>query len=208
MEAKTFAPGSRIGILGGTFDPIHNGHLALAEAVRTACRLDTVIFIPAGTPPHKRGERTPGELRCRMVELAIAGKPYFQVSRLEVEREGPSYTVTTLHELHTLNPGVELFLILGADMAVDFPHWRDPAGILSLAHLVAVSRPGVGLGEDELRALIAQPAYREISLVEIPGVDLSSTEIRERVRSGLHIADLTPTAVAEFIIQRQLYQGK
>jgi len=203
MEAKTFAPGSRIGILGGTFDPIHNGHLAIAEEVRAVYRLDAVIFIPAGTPPHKRGERTAGELRCRMVELAIAGKPYYHVSRLEVEREGPSYTVETLRELHTLYPGVELFLILGADMAIDFPHWRDPAGILAQAHLVAVTRPGVG--DDELRTLIAQPVYRAISLLEIPGIDISSTEIRARVRSGSPITDLTPAAIADFIVQQHLY---
>lgn len=203
MLEKTFAAGSRIGVLGGTFDPIHNGHLAIAEVVRATFNLDAVLFIPAGTPPHKRGERTAGEQRCQMVQLAIADKPYFQLSRMEVMRKGPSYTVETMRELHALYQDVKLYLILGADMAVDFPHWYNPAGIMELAKVVAVTRPGVG--QEPLHSLVARPEYSALALVEISGIDISSTDIRQRVQQGLSITELTPPAVVNYISREKLY---
>ena len=131
----------KLGVLGGSFNPIHNGHLAMAEAVREAHALDLVLFVPAGRPPHKQEDLAPAEDRYRMVVLAIEWREGFAASDLETSRPGPSYTVETLQELHRRNPGAEIFFIMGEDSISEFPGWREPERILELARVVAVNRP-------------------------------------------------------------------
>ncbi len=132
----------RLGLFGGTFDPIHLGHLILAEQCREACRLDRVWFVVAGAPPHKRGDRTPVFHRIEMARIAIAGHQAFEVSDIEARRPGPHYSVDTLEAVHRERPGDDLFFLIGADGLVDLPTWRDPAGIARLATIVVVNTPG------------------------------------------------------------------
>jgi nicotinate-nucleotide adenylyltransferase len=193
----------RLGIYGGTFDPVHYGHLLAAEQSRERCALDEVWFVPAAVPPHKRGESiTPGRQRTEMLELAVAGMPQFRVSRMELERTGPSYTVDTLIELKRDDPSRELFLILGADSVSDFPTWYEPRRIAELATLVVVNR---GLTPPELGCLSDLTGPHRPIVVSMPAVDLSATDIRERVRAGRSIRFMTPRAVEAYIQQHRLY---
>jgi len=194
----------KLGVLGGAFDPIHYGHLQIAEEARERFALDAVLFMPAGEPPHKPRGQASAEKRFLLAELATANNPRFAVSRLEIDRPGPSYTADTLEALREQYPEVELYLIIGADMAMDFPTWRDPARILSLARLVAATRPGVP--EDRLRRHLATPAMRGVELLVAPGLAISSTELRQRVREGKSLRYLTPDAVIEFIEKEGLYK--
>lgn len=195
----------RIGVMGGTFDPIHLGHLRAAAAVADALHLDRVIFVPAREPWH-RGEQ-PGasaEDRYEMTRRAVAVDTRFAVSRVDLERPGPTFTVDTLADLqreHAAAPapgGDEWFFITGADALADFMSWRDPLGILDLAHLVGVTRPGHALQAPAI-------PLGSCTLVEAPGIDISSTQVRARVRSGLDIAGFVPEAVADYIAEHGLY---
>ena len=198
----------RLGIMGGTFDPIHHGHLVAAQEVATALDFPRVVFIPTRQPPHKREEpaASPGH-RLAMVRLATAGNPLFEVSTLEVDRPGPSYTVDTLRRLTSVYADAELHFIVGMDSLADLPLWHDPGGILRLAKLVAVHRPGwsaVNLGD--LVARVPEAAGR-VCIVEIPELDISSTDIRERVAGGRPIRYLVPDAVAAYVAEHELYRG-
>src|SRR5438270_9725491 len=133
----------RLGLFGGTFDPIHLGHLILAEQCREACALDRVWFVVAGTPPHKRGERTAVAHRLEMARIAVAGHPAFEVSEIEASRPGPHYSVETLDAVRRERPGDELFFLIGADSLRDLPTWREPAAIARAATIVVVNRPGI-----------------------------------------------------------------
>src|SRR5689334_2752563 len=133
----------RLGLFGGTFDPIHLGHLILAESCREACRLDLVWFVVAGAPPHKPGDRTPVADRLEMARIAVAGHPAFEVSEVEAKRPGPSYSVETLEAIHADRPDDDLFFLIGADSLADLPHWRQPRRIAELATVVVVNRPGL-----------------------------------------------------------------
>jgi nicotinate-nucleotide adenylyltransferase len=179
----------RLGILGGTFDPVHVGHLAAARAAAACLELDRVLFVPAGVPPHKRGHASP-EHRFEMTRLATAGEPMFSVSRIELDRPGPSYTVDTLRALQ----GDELFFICGADAIRDLPNWREWEQLPKLARFVAVARPGV-----------TGPPVPYATYIRIPGVDVSSSEIRERVAAGLPITGLVAPAVEAYIHEHRLY---
>ena len=190
----------RIGILGGTFDPIHSGHVLLARFVLEALTLDRVLFIPAADPPHKSAGVTPAAHRVDMVHLAVDGLDRFAVSRIELEREGPSYTVDTLRQLRRLHPEDELFLIIGADNVSDMATWYDPEGILEQATVVAGTRLGVGADVDA--ALAAR-----IRRVDTPVFDVSSTRVRQRVRAGLSIRCLVPDAVERYILDHHLYEA-
>ncbi len=201
MASDSSASGRRLGILGGTFDPIHLGHLAIAEEVWARCALDTVLFIPAGDPPHKPFEQTGAAHRARMVELAIADNPHFSLSRMELERPGLSYTVDTLRALRTAHQEAALFFILGADAAAEFFSWREPRAIMALAQVVAVSRPG--FPEDALAAARAAGMVT----VTAPGVAVSSHELRARARQGWSLRYLVPDAVAEYITEQGLYRN-
>lgn len=197
----------RVGVFGGTFDPIHIGHLALAEQCREQCRLDEVWFVPAAQPPHKDASLiSPANVRRDMVEFAIAGNSAFRVSTVELDREGPSFTVTTLEQLQSESR--DLFLLVGADSLKDLAHWRQPARILELATVVAVNRGDQPLPEiPELRAVCGDLIDSRVMTIEMPGIDLSATDIRARCGSGRSIRYLVPRAVEVFIEQQGLYRN-
>lgn len=202
----------RYGILGGTFDPPHLGHLVLAQEASTRLGLDRVWFIPTREPPHKQGRTiTPVTDRLAMVELAIAGDSRFAVSRIELERKGPSYTAETLVGLRTLwGPAVWMALIIGWDMLVTLPTWHEASQVVARADaLAAAHRPGVPVDEEELAAVErALPGMRsKVRLLPAPQIDLAATEIRERVALGLPIRYLVPDVVRYYIKRHALYQG-
>jgi len=195
----------RLGIMGGTFDPIHYGHLAAAEQARDQFRLDKILFLPNREPPHKKGYSvTPAERRYDMVLLATASHPQFEASRLELERPGPSYTVDTIDQLRQLcGEGPEFFFITGADAVLEILTWKHPHLLVDRCQLIAATRPGYSLGELE-RAAGAELA-RRVHILEVPGVDVSSTMLRDRVRRGLSIRYLTPPEVEAYIRKHGLY---
>lgn len=198
----------RLGIFGGTFDPVHYGHLLAAEQCREQCRLDEVWFVPAALPPHKTDAGiSPGKARAEMLELAVAGLPQFRVSRIELERDGPSYTVDTLAGLREDDPARELFLILGADSLADFAMWREPRRIAELANILAVNRGRVTPDVTSAAQQLGIEFRARVQIVEMPGVDLTSTDIRRRVREGLSIQFMTPRAVDLYLRLHNLYRG-
>jgi nicotinate-nucleotide adenylyltransferase len=198
----------KIGVLGGSFDPIHAGHLAIAEAARDRHGLDRVLVVPAGVPPHKRGELAPAADRLTMVRLAIEGRPGLEASDIEIRRPGPSYTVDTLEELKRAHPDAELFFIMGADSLGEFFGWRNTRRILELARIVTVTRPG-WQGDIDPASFPGVPAEAigrmAADRVEIPGVAAESKRIREAVRRGEPIDAEVPPSVAEYIRRRGLY---
>jgi nicotinate-nucleotide adenylyltransferase len=197
----------RLGIYGGTFDPVHYAHLLAAERCREQCRLDELWFIPAAVPPHKPARSiSPGEARAEMLEVAIAGHPHFKVDRRDLERAGLSYTVDTLAEIRAEDPMRELFLLLGADSVADFGTWREPERILGLATLMAVNR---GRERADMRGFeerFGAAAREGVLQVEMPAVDLAATDLRERVRDGRSIRYMTPRGVEAYIVQHGLYR--
>ena len=201
----------RLGIFGGSFDPIHFGHLLLAETCREACRLDRVIFMPAALPPHKHGSMTPPELRVEMLNLALGGHPAMSTSTLEVERGGVSYTVETLAWMQQEHPQAMLYFLMGADSLEDLPNWREPRRICELAIPLVVRRAGCGEPSfDTLSHLVDAERLKLIrqSQVEVPVIELSSTDIRQRVAAGKSIRYRTPRAVEMFIQTNGLYAVK
>ncbi len=201
---------ARYGILGGTFDPPHLGHLVLAQEIFTRLRLDRVWFVPTGSPPHKAEQRiTAAEHRRTMVELAIADDERFGLSSIELERAGPSYTVDTLRLLRTQWGDVRISLVLGWDMLLYLPFWHDPRGVIAAADEIAtVHRPGFGGNSDELEQLVAQlPELRpKLTLVAAPQLEIAATALRERVATNLPIRYLVPDAVCEYIEANELYR--
>lgn len=197
----------RLGIYGGSFDPIHIGHLLLAESCREQCRLDRIEFIPAGIPPHKLGrELSPGLARAEMLELAVAGIPEFSVNRSEIKRTGPSYTVETLREMRNLHPDDELFLLLGADSVRDFPQWHEPGEIGQLADLIIVNRGTDPTPDpDGLRNCIGAAAVSRIQQVHMPSIAISASNLRERLRDGHSVRFQVPRAVECYISEHKLY---
>ena len=196
-----------VGVLGGTFDPIHNGHIIVAEESMTQLDLAEVIFVPAGQPWLK-GDRPvlAVEHRIQMVRLAITAHPGFKLSTIEVERDGPSYTVDTVAALLTqLNRDDELFFIMGRDNLAQLPQWKQPSRLIEMCHLVGVPRPGYPL--PDLRALdaVITGLLKRLTVLERPEVDIGSTDIRRRVARGLSINHLVPGPVEEYIRQHGLY---
>jgi nicotinate-nucleotide adenylyltransferase len=197
----------RIGILGGTFNPPHLGHLVCAQEAYLQLGLDRVMLIPARTPPHKPVEDEPGaEHRYELCRCAIGGDDRFRVSDLEIGRPGPSYTVDTLVELNSQVPDSELFLIVGGDVAAGLPHWREPERVLSLATLAVAKRRGTARARVE-GALQTLHGGDRAAFFQMPRIGISSTDIRRRVRAGEPITYLTPDAVAKYIERHGLYQG-
>ena len=199
----------RIGLFGGTFDPVHSGHLLVADAAMDRLHLDSVVFIPAGRPWLKaRGDISLGEHRLAMVELAIKCRPGFDVSRVELERPGPTYTVDTLEQMQReLDPGDELFLILGMDSLRELARWRKPARLFELCTVVGVSRPGY---EDVVPSWlddVAKGASLRVELVRGPLVSVSGTEIREKVSMGQPVGCRVPKTVEAYILEHRLYRG-
>ena len=192
----------RIGVYGGTFDPIHNTHLAVARAALREARLDRVIFVVAATPPHKGGEvHADAESRYDMVLAAIADEPGMEASRIELDRDGFSYTVDTLETLHVAHPGATFFLITGYDMFLDIPKWRQSKRLLTLARILTVRRPGFARPVPA-----ALEGYYDVLLFDTS--DISSTAIRKHVAAGNDIAALAPPAVAAIIRDKGLYHGR
>ena len=199
-----------IGVMGGTFDPIHKGHIIVAEEARARLNLAEVLFVPAGKPWLKTDRPiSPAEHRLRMVSLAIAGKPYFKLATLEIERAGPSYTVNTITELREkLGAGVELFFILGWDSLSQFPQWRDASRIITMCRPVAIPRTGYSLPDlDSLEASIPGLSERLI-ILDKPQIDISASDIRERVAQNLPVHHLVPEPVGKYIRQHKLYLAR
>jgi nicotinate-nucleotide adenylyltransferase len=201
----------RIGIFGGTFDPVHMGHLILAEQCRDQAKLDQVWFLPAAHPPHKTGAAlTRFEQRCEMIELATAGHPAFKVERIEKDLPPPSYTAETLAELHRRHPADEFFLLMGSDGLPDLPGWYEPRKVIERAGLVVVPRPGVMLWTAErlARTLGVDPSAVRLQFVACPMIEIASRELRRAMADGMSIRYMVPRAVEEYIRDRKLYAGK
>ena len=198
----------RIGLFGGTFDPIHLGHLLLAERCREDAGLDEVRFLPSYVPPHKVDRAiTRFEQRCEMVALATVGQPAFRVERIEKELPPPSYTSETLAELIARNPDDDFALLIGGDSLRDLPTWHLPQKVVALAEIVAVGRPGIAtIAGDELARRLDLPSGGvRLKIVECPLVDIASRDIRARVREGKSIRYSVPRSVEEFIRERKMY---
>lgn len=196
----------RIGIMGGTFDPIHNGHLAIAQSVAEQLDFDLVLFIPTGNPNFKQGKNvTPAQVRARMVELAIAGYENFKLDTCEIDRPGVTYSADTLEELTSRFLGAEFFFIMGGDSAATLVHWRRAEELAALCHIVVVQRPGQSM-QLVREALENSPIDFSVRYVDVPQIDVSSTLIRERVKRGDTVQDILPRAVADFIEKQGLYK--
>jgi nicotinate-nucleotide adenylyltransferase len=197
----------RLGILGGTFDPVHFGHLLLAETCREQLRLDEVRFVPAATPPHKQNDEiSDGDMRAEMLRLAVSGYPEFVVDRRELKRSGPSYTVDTLAEFATEFPAAMLYFLIGADSLRDLLTWREPERITKLATLVACNRPGLPeLKIEQVVKWVGPEIADRILTLQMPGTDISASEMRARVRDGRSLRFLTPRAVEAFVVEHGLY---
>jgi nicotinate-nucleotide adenylyltransferase len=195
-----------IGILGGTFNPPHMGHLVMAQEALDQLDLDRVVFMPVATPPHKEAREDPGaEARLELARLAVGGDERFEVSPLEVDRGGASFTIDTLRELHDVEPEHDLTFIVGGDMAQSLPAWREPEAILSLARLAVAEREGVGR-EDIARRLEPLHDGSRVVFFDMPRIDISSSSIRRRVAEGRPVRYLVPDAVAEAIAEQGLYR--
>lgn len=199
----------RIGLMGGTFDPVHHGHLYIAEAARETFALEQVLFIPVGNPPHKQHRRiTPARDRLSMLSLAVAGNPWFSVSALETDRRGPTYTVDTLTALQAESPDAVYYYIIGADTLLEVQNWKSFDQVAGLCRFIVLHRPGVprpqaqAEGEALRRTYGAQIEWMESLLLEI-----SSQDIRQRTAQNRSIRYLVPEPVAGYIRRMQLYGG-
>lgn len=194
---------SRLGVMGGTFDPIHHGHLVAASEVTSLFHLDEVVFVPTGQPWQKPAEEvTVAEDRYLMTVIATASNPRFHVSRIDIDRGGPTYTIDTLRELHReRGPETDLFFITGADALGNILTWRDADELFKLAHFIGCTRPGHRLTDPGL-------PDGQVSLVEIPALAISSTDCRERVRRGEPIWYLVPDGIVQYINKRGLYRER
>ncbi len=219
----------RLGLLGGSFNPIHNGHLTIAQHVHERMRLSQVLFIPTGDPPHKRdGSLAPANVRFEMVRLAIADSPLFIVSDIEIQRKGKSYSIDTVRALqHHYGPSAELFFIIGLDAFLEFPTWREPNELLKICYFVVVPRPErsfqalaempllpnlnpLALAQLDIGAQnrldIIVPSCPGITCLALPPCPTSASEIRRRVRNGLPLANMLPPSVESYILRHSLYQ--
>ncbi|AYG82927.1 putative nicotinate-nucleotide adenylyltransferase [Streptomyces hundungensis] len=202
QEVPTGPVKRRIGVMGGTFDPIHHGHLVAASEVASQFHLDEVVFVPTGQPWQKSHKLVSlAEDRYLMTVIATASNPQFSVSRIEIDRGGATYTIDTLRDLRDLNADADLFFITGADALAQILTWRDAEELFSLAHFIGVTRPGHVLTDDGL-------PEGGVSLVEVPALAISSTDCRARVAQGDPVWYLVPDGVVRYIDKRQLYRGE
>ena len=199
----------KIGILGGTFDPIHMGHLIVAEDIRQKMGLREVLFIPAGRPWLKIQEGkpvSPAEHRLAMVRLAIASNPCFKVSTIEIDRPGLSYSIDTVLELKAkLGAGDEIYFIVGPDALAEFPQWKDSARLVEICQVVGIGRPGHTQADLRKLGRSVPGAAKRIMFINVPQIDISASEIRKRVARRFSIRYLVPDAVADYIARRRLY---
>lgn len=200
----------RLGILGGTFDPPHNAHLILAQHAYEQLELDKVLFVPAGVPPHKNGTRTSVEDRLAMLEAVLSDNPHFEISRVDIDRPGPHYTIDTIRILQEQNPDAELFFIMGGDVFRDLPNWERPQDLFATAKLaVAVMRrPGVD-GSDlraDMHGNIIPDLENHTIMLTSPLIEFSSTDIVERLMNGKSVRYMVPQPVLEYIEEHGLYK--
>lgn len=200
-------PGYRVGIMGGTFDPIHYGHLVAADTVRHEFNMKSIIFVPAGHPPHKTAYRiSAAEHRYNMAVLATESNPYFWVSRIEVDRPGYSYTVDTMRQFRSeLGNNYELYFITGADALLEIFNWKDVSELIKLCFFIAVTRPGYDLLQLREQASFSRELLEKIRVVEVPALSISSTDIRWRFSQQKPIRYLLPERVEEYINYYKLY---
>jgi nicotinate-nucleotide adenylyltransferase len=192
----------RLGVMGGTFDPIHHGHLVAASEAAAELGLDEVVFVPTGRPTFKQDvEVTPAEHRYLMAVIATASNPRFTVSRVDIDRPGLTYTVDTLRDLRAARPEADLFFISGADAIEQLLTWKDAGQLWEMAHFVAVTRPGHTLSVDGI-------PEGAVSVLEVPALAISSTDCRERARTGEPVWYLVPDGVVQYIAKHQLYRGQ
>lgn len=196
---ETSTPRLRIGVMGGTFDPIHHGHLVAASEVAQSLDLDEVIFVPTGQPWQKM-DVSLAEHRYLMTVIATASNPRFTVSRVDIDRAGPTYTIDTLRDIHTSRPDADLFFITGADAFAQIVGWKDTQELWDLAHFVAVSRPGHILD-------VSGFPEQDVSLLEVPALSISSTDCRSRVSRGFPVWYLVPDGVVQYISKHHLYRS-
>jgi nicotinate-nucleotide adenylyltransferase len=195
----------RVGILGGAFNPPHLGHLVCAQEALVQLELDRVVLVPVGEAPHRTLEHDPGaETRLAMAELAVAGDPRLSVSRIELDRPGPSYTADTLAELREQDPADELTLILGGDQAAALPSWHEPQRVLELARVAAVERAGWAR-EEIVRSLAGLLGAGRVTFIQMPLIEISSSDLRRRVSAGEPVRYLAPDPVVDYIGDRGLY---
>lgn len=192
--------------MGGTFDPIHNGHLVAASEVADYFELDEVIFVPTGQPWQKGRSVTAAEDRYLMTVIATASNPRFSVSRVDIDRGGPTYTNDTLRDLHALNPDCELFFITGADALSSILSWQGWEELFGLARFIGVSRPGYELTDAHVTEALGRLADDALRLVEVPALAISSTDCRRRAASGRPIWYLVPDGVVQYVAKRRLYR--
>jgi len=198
----TDPPARRVGVMGGTFDPIHHGHLVAASEVRSWFDLDEVVFVPTGDPWQKSDRVvSPAEHRYLMTVIATASNPSFNVSRVDIDRDGPTYTIDTLRDLQAQMPDAELYFITGADALADIFTWRDVAELFELAQFVGCTRPGHEMDEKTLEAI---PSDR-VTMVEVPALAISSTDCRIRTKRGEPVWYLVPDGVVQYIAKHHLY---
>ena len=221
------APGMRLGLLGGSFNPVHNGHLAIARQTREALGLNQILFIPTSHPPHKpNGSLAPAQDRYEMVRLAIASDPSLAISDVEIRRPGKSYTIDTIRLLQQeYGAQTQLFFLIGLDAFMDFPSWRDPLTLLTLCSFVVLSRPGLSFRSLSTVALLppipypsladldtgrisrieAQLGAQQLICLKLPPCPTSASDVRSRVRQGLPVANLLPPLVESYILRHHLY---
>ena len=193
-------PARRVGIMGGTFDPIHHGHLVAASEVAERFALDEVIFVPTGAPWQKADDEvSPAEHRYLMAVIATASNPRFWVSRVDIDRPGPTFTIDTIRDIGELRPGAELFFITGADALAQILSWKDHEKAVRLAHFIGVTRPGYELSAAHLPT-------DTVTLVDVPAMAISSSACRERVRAGHPVWYLVPDGVVQYIAKHGLYR--
>ncbi|HET6167907.1 MAG TPA: nicotinate-nucleotide adenylyltransferase [Marmoricola sp.] len=206
LDARsTVASRRRVGVMGGTFDPIHHGHLVAASEVQSWFDLDEVLFVPTGEPWQKSSrEVTSAEHRYLMTVIATASNPRFRVSRVDIDRGGPTYTIDTLRDLTAAMPDADLFFITGADALAEIFTWRDAAEVFALAHFVGCTRPGYEMDEAMLEGI---PPER-VTILEIPALTISSTDCRERTAKGEPVWYLVPDGVVQYIAKHKLYEGQ
>lgn len=202
--------GKRIGIFGGTFDPIHIGHLVIAEAAREEYALERVIFVPAAQPPHKLTRFiTPEAERLAMVRLATESNPYFEVSDVEMRRPGLSYTVDTLRWFHTqFPPGTEFYFVLGTDTLLELPSWKYIDELLELTHFIGALRPHYDREPEKMIAHFGQMGREKIHILTAPELEISATDLRRRLESGRSVRYFIPDIVREYVMEHGIYRRR
>ena len=210
MSDFDFSGCSKIAIMGGAFDPIHYGHLVTAQTVYENFDVDRVVIMPLGDAPHKEMKGACARERYEMVKRAVKDNPAFTVSAMEVERKGKTYTVDTISEIKKINPGLIIYFVMGADEIQSIDTWREPARLLGMCRIIAVTRPGFDV-EKEMKAVEnTKKKYGcEIHFLEVPSLDISSTDLRNRIKSGKAVKYLIPIEAEKYIDEHELYkEGK